>query len=179
MRTESTGGAALVRALRVAVVGGLLALTGCGSAPSDSTAASATKAKAVTTASPSDLADMVSAVSPAGSAPPISMKFRLQARPLVGSPVQLTLALIPDPNAGVSSIHVSLQPGEGILMQSESDRTLRFDDLKDGNSLQQTVTLVPQQAGVLSLTATVVVELDSGSLARTFAVPLIAVPDAS
>src|SRR5579871_2137040 len=39
--------------------------------------------------------DMVAAVSPGGSTPPISMKFRLAARPVVGAPVQLVVELIP------------------------------------------------------------------------------------
>jgi hypothetical protein len=115
--------------------------------------------------------DMVAAVSSARSTTPISMKFGLSARPAVGTPVTVTLALIPASDVGISHIHVLFQPGDGLQLQS--DRTLDISQPGAGTVIEQELSVVPQQSGVLSLNATVVVDMDSGSLARSYAIPLI------
>jgi hypothetical protein len=115
--------------------------------------------------------DLVSAVSSAHSNTPIGMKFGLAARPAVGTPLKVTVALIPAAGAGISHIHASFQPGDGLLLQS--DRTVDIDDPGAGVPIEQELSVVPQQSGVLSLGATVVVDMDSGSLARSYAIPLI------
>jgi hypothetical protein len=115
--------------------------------------------------------DLVSAVSSAHSNTPIGMKFGLAARPAVGTPLKVTVALIPAAGAGISHIHASFQPGDGLLLQS--DRTLDVTDPGAGVMIEQELSVVPQQSGVLSLGATVVVDMDGGSLARSYAIPLI------
>jgi hypothetical protein len=117
--------------------------------------------------------DMVSAVSAAGSATtPISMKFRLAGRPTVTAPLQVTLLLIASPDVSISHIHLSFQPGDGLQLQS--DRTLDVSAVAPGTVVQQDLTVVPQQSGMLSLTATVLVDTDSQSITRTYSIPLIA-----
>jgi hypothetical protein len=118
--------------------------------------------------------DMVTAVSSARSTTPIGMKFVLSSRPVVGTPLTVTVALIPAPNVGISHIHASFQPGEGLQLQS--DRTLDINDPDPGTVIQQQLSVVPQQSGVLNLNATVVVDMEGGSLARSYAIPVI-VPD--
>jgi hypothetical protein len=115
--------------------------------------------------------DMVMAVSSARSSTPIGMKFVLSARPVVGTPLTVTVALIPAPDAGISHIHASFQPGEGLQLQS--DRSLDINDPNAGSVIEQQLSVVPQQSGVLSLNATVVVDMEGGSLARSYAIPLI------
>jgi len=121
--------------------------------------------------SPED-ADMVAAVSMTGSDATIGMKFRLDGRPVVGTPLQIVLALVPSANAGITHIHGSLQAGEGLQLQSQ--RTFDINSPQDGVTLKQEVTVVPQQDGVLSLSATLLIDFDNGSLARTYSIPLIA-----
>jgi len=116
--------------------------------------------------------DMVAGVSAGGSDPPIGLKFLVDTRPIVGVPVQLKLALIPTPGAGISHIHGTLQVADGLQLQSE--RTFDIDALQGGAPVQQQVTVMPQRAGVLSLSATLEIDYDSGSMARTYAIPLIA-----
>src|SRR5665213_807123 len=58
--------------------------------------------------------DMVAGVSAGGSDPPIGLKFLIDTRPVVGVPVQLKLALIPTPGAGISHIHGTLQVADGL-----------------------------------------------------------------
>ena len=116
--------------------------------------------------------DMVAAVSSARSSTPISLRFRLSARPVVGTSLQVVVALIPAADVAISHIHVSFQPGEGLQLQSE--RNLEINDPTAGGVIEQELSVLPQQPGVLSLNATIVVDLDGGSLARSYSIPLIA-----
>jgi hypothetical protein len=116
--------------------------------------------------------DMVTAVNSAHSTTPISIKFRVSARPVVGTPLTIVLALVPAENVGISHIHASFQPGDGLQLQGE--RTLDINDPGAGVIIEQELSVVPQQPGVLSLNATIVVDLDGGSLARSYSIPLIA-----
>ena len=117
-------------------------------------------------------ADMVTAVSSARSTTPINMKFALSARPVVGTAVTLTVALIPAPDAGINHIHVSFQPGDGL--QLPADRVLDVTSPDAGQLIEQQLSVVPQQAGVLLLNATVLVDMDGGSMARGYTIPVIA-----
>ena len=49
-----------------------------------------------------------------------------------------------------------------------------FEQTQAGVIVEQELSVVPQQPGVLSLNATIVVDLDGGSLARSYSIPLIA-----
>ncbi|MFI4869046.1 MAG: hypothetical protein ACHQDD_06800 [Steroidobacterales bacterium] len=116
--------------------------------------------------------DMVAAVSSAHSSTPIAMKFRLSARPVIGVPLQVVVALIPAADVTINRIHASFQPGDGLQLQTE--RSLDINDPSAGGMIEQELSVVPQQPGVLSLNATVVVDMDGGSLSRSYAIPLIA-----
>jgi hypothetical protein len=116
--------------------------------------------------------DMVAGVSAGGSNPPIGLKFLIGTRPVVGVPVQLKLALIPTAGAEISHIHGTLQVAEGLQLQSQ--RTFDIDALQSGAPIEQEVTVMPQRAGVLSLSATLEIDYDNGSVDRTYAIPLIA-----
>jgi hypothetical protein len=120
---------------------------------------------------------MVAGVSQAGSEPPIGLKFLITERPQVGLPLQIELALIPSPDSAISHIHCSLQTGEGLQFQSA--RTFEINEPQAGVALKQDVTVVPQQEGVLSLSATLLIDLDNGSVARTYTIPLIATSHSS
>jgi hypothetical protein len=115
--------------------------------------------------------DMVTAVSSARSSTPIGMKFVLLGRPVVGTALTVKVALITAPDVGISHIHASFQPGEGLQLQSE--RSLDINEPEAGRVIEQQLSVVPQQSGVLSLNATVMVDMDGGSLARSYSIPLI------
>jgi hypothetical protein len=117
--------------------------------------------------------EMVSAVSAAGnSTTPVSMKFKLESRPTVTIPVQLLISLLPAPEAAISHIRISFQAGDGLQLQSE--KILDVSEPAPGMPIQHELTLMPQQNGVLDLTATVLVDTDRGSISRTYSIPLIA-----
>ncbi len=70
-----------------------------------------------------DEADLVSAVSPGGSESPVGLKFKVSDPPKVGQTAHLELVLAQDPGLDISHLLVSLQPGDGLLI--ESDRSYR------------------------------------------------------
>jgi hypothetical protein len=147
---------------------------GAGQAHSDSPGAGSKQAaKAADSGDP----DLVAAVSPGGSDPPIGLKFRLDTRPVVGMPAQLVLALLPTPGVQISHIHGSLQVADGLQLQSA--HSFDINAPQSGVPLRQEVTVVPLRNGVLSFSATLVIDYDNGSTARTYAIPLIAANNAS
>ena len=116
--------------------------------------------------------DMVAAVSTAHSTTPIGMRFALSARPVIGTPLTVRLALVTATGVAISHIRASFQPGDGLQLQGAHD--LDVSDPGAGAVIEQELSVVPQQAGVLSLNATVVVDTDGGSIARSYSIPLIA-----
>ncbi|MDE2251609.1 MAG: hypothetical protein KGL25_09430, partial [Gammaproteobacteria bacterium] len=122
-------------------------------------------------------ADFVSAVSSDSSAAPVGLKFRMQQPPRVGQPLQLELVLTQQPGVEISSMLVSLQPGDGLQLQA--DHSFEFRAPTPGATQRMNVTLKAEQTGVLSLGATVLVDSANTSVAHYFLIPLIAVPPAS
>jgi hypothetical protein len=119
-------------------------------------------------------ADLVSAVSPAGSVGPVGLKFRVPEPPRVNQPLRLELVLTQEPGLDISHILVSLQPGDGLVI--ESDRSIEFEAPAVGATQRMVVNLRAQQEGLLGLNATVLVDAGNTSLTRSFSIPLIAEP---
>jgi hypothetical protein len=166
----------------LAAIGACVLLTAC-APPSGSASAERNQAAAAQDsaqdeqAAPDSMANMVSAVDPTGSGKPISLKFRLEARPVVGTPVKIMVALIPDADAQINHIHGSFLAGDGLLLQS--DRSFDLSDVRAGTAVFREVTVVPQQTGVLSLNATLLMDSDKSSETRTYSIPLIASDNSS
>jgi hypothetical protein len=117
--------------------------------------------------------DLVSAVNLNGASSNLfSVKFKVDTRPLVTNPLQVKVLMIPAPGAVITHLQVLFQASDGLKLQS--DRSVDFSDLSAGAPVEQQVTVVPQKAGVLSLSATVLVDTGSESVSRTYAIPLIA-----
>lgn len=160
--------------LPLSAVAALCLLAGCGrtaQAPSAAGASGLPGAKLTPKTVDGIDPDMVSAVTNGGSSI-VGIKFRLMSKPTIGMPLQVKIALLPAPDVAITHMHVSFQTGDGLQLQSE--HTLDVDDPHGGVPLEQTLIVVPTQAGVLNLNATVVIEQDAASLARTYTIPLIA-----
>ena len=158
-------------------------LAGCGSSADQARAqhdahsqaqAGASRTADAAAAATAAEADMVSAVSAVASTTPVGLKFSIQEPPRVGQALRLELALAQQPGLDITSMLVSFQPGDGLLL--ESDNSFEFHAPAAGASQRMVVTLRAQQAGLLSLGATVLVDSGSSSLARNFSIPLIAMP---
>jgi hypothetical protein len=149
-------------------------LQGCGRDPEPKQHHSThAKVSATPPASGSD-ADLVSAVSPAGSSGPVGLKFRVAEPPRVGQPVHVELVLAQEPGLDISHMLVSFQAGDGLSI--ESDRSVEFQLPAMGATQRMVVSLRPEQEGLVNLSATVLVDAGNSSLTRSFSIPLIATP---
>jgi len=91
---------------------------------------------------------------------------------VVGEPLQIHVAMLPESQNAIRHLYGSFTPADGLTLQSQ--HSFELTDVADGVALRQDVTVVPQQAGILSLSATLIVDFDTGSVSRTFGIPLIA-----
>jgi len=142
---------------------------------SGSTSANKVAAARTQNAVPStpDDVDMVAAVSSSGNGKPISMKFRVTDRPLVGQSVPINLAITTDPTSDIDRIEITLKPGDGL--QLKSDPVVEIREPPRGTPQIIEIDVHPTQAGVLTLEAIAMVDSASTSLTRTYSVPLIAI----
>jgi hypothetical protein len=125
-----------------------------------------------------DVRDMVTAVEPGGSATPLlKVKFRIAARPVVGMPVKIVLALIPAEDANIQHLHGSFLAEDGLTLQSA--RSFDLTDVKNGTAVFREVTVLPRQTGALSLRATLLMDAGNRSETRTYSIPLIAADNSS
>lgn len=120
--------------------------------------------------------DLVAAVSSADTTTPVSLRFSLAEQPRVGQPLRLQLALAQAAGLEIDALHISLQPREGLDVQSS--RTIDYIEPPTGATQQMQVTVVPSQAGVLALAVTVLVDSAGTSIVRSFTIPLIAIDQA-
>jgi hypothetical protein len=116
--------------------------------------------------------DMVSAVNLAGSATNlISMRFKLAARPQATMPLQVILMLTPAADTQVDRVQLTITPGDGLLLQSS--HVMDLTDFHPNTPVQQDITVVPQQNGLLTVNATILVNAEGQSITRTYTIPLI------
>ena len=116
--------------------------------------------------------DMVAAVSPAD---PVrrSASIRSRRAPVVGAPAQLMLALVADPRRR-DQPHPRLAPARGGSAAAVPAHLRYRRRRRTAPRWSRTSLWCRSSAGVLSLSATVVVDYDAGSIARTYVIPLIA-----
>ncbi|MDB6090349.1 MAG: hypothetical protein JWN85_3133 [Gammaproteobacteria bacterium] len=154
----------------------VLALNGCGSSTESSTAAhgkkTAAKPKALADPARRDPADMVAAVSATKTGAPVQLKFELRQRPGVGQPLDVDIALIPG-SPLVERVYAKFQPGEGMDLLDGGDLA-PVEKPAEGVPIRHTVRVLPKRDGIFTVTATVGVDSATDSVARAFAIPVIA-----
>jgi len=115
--------------------------------------------------------DLVTAVGTGNTPVPISVKFRIGKRPQLGVPLQILVAIIPAPAAQIANLHGSFLPDTGLNLQG--DRSFDVKELRAGEPLERQLTVVPEQPGVLNVNATFTLDVDSGTVSRSYAIPVI------
>lgn len=114
---------------------------------------------------------MVAAVSATGKpGAPVELKFDIAARPELGQPLEVAVAVVPR-SADVSQLRVVFQSNEAVEVQSGNEAVQ--DKPVDGVAMTHTVTVVPRREGVFYLGAVALIEGPGGSVARSFAIPII------
>jgi hypothetical protein len=154
----------------------VLALAACGPDRSQSRRAGGGTGAGVASPGAADDADLNAAVSLSPASTLFGLKFKLASSPVVGKPAMLDLVVIPTGSVVFDRVHLSLRPGDGLRLVS--DNSLDTTDTTAGEPIRYQITLVPDAAGVLTLSVTLVVDAESSSLTRTYTIPLIAVPAA-
>jgi hypothetical protein len=115
--------------------------------------------------------DMVAAVSSSGTRGPADLRFSLRARPVVGEPVEIELSMIP--TVDVQRLFARFQVSEGLELVSGAE-TERFDDVAAGTEVTHMLTVIPREDGIFNVSAVVLTDTATESLARTYAIPIIA-----
>jgi hypothetical protein len=117
------------------------------------------------------VASMVTAVSATGKpGAPVDLKFDIASKPELGKPLQVTVAVVPR-SAEISQLRLLFQSNEAFDVQSGSETVA--DAPADGVAVTHVVTVVPKREGVYYLGAVALVEGAGGSVARSFAIPII------
>jgi hypothetical protein len=170
------------RVLATALCAGLLMLVACTQSADDvkatraanTTGAAVTRAAAAKALPVNSDADMVAAVTDGVSDTPVSVAYRLTARPQLKQPTLLEVAITPDKSVKVLSMHVSIRGGDGLEVKSEP--RLEITDAGASDVFRESITVVPQQQGVLQLHLTVLADSSTSSLARSYSIPLLVTP---
>jgi hypothetical protein len=115
--------------------------------------------------------DMVAAPSSSKTPGAVALKFVVTKKPVVGTPVDIRLALIPTPD--LLRIAASFQASEGLELRSGA-KTPTFEKPEAGTSINHTLTVVPNNNGIFYITAIILSDSETSSVARTFTIPIIA-----
>jgi hypothetical protein len=144
-------------------------LSGCGSSEPDPTAATPTSGKPKATHS--GAADMVAAVSASKTPGPVDVDFALVARPVVGKPVDIRVALTP--NVELERVYARFQASDGLDLATGQE-TGHIEHPPVGTNIDHTVTVTPKADGIFYVTATVISDSSTASESRVYSIPIIA-----
>ena len=145
-------------------------LTACGSSDPDPNATTAKSGKPKT-ARHAGPPDMVAAVSASKTPGPVEVRFALSAKPLVGKPVDIRLALTP--NVELERLYARFQPSDGLDLVKGGE-TDHIERPAVGTDIAHTVTVTPKADGIFYVTATVISDSSTESVSPVYSIPIIA-----
>lgn len=132
--------------------------------------AAAARAKKSAPANPVNQ-DLVAAPTSARAPGLVQLKFAVTQKPEIGRPVDIELALIPI--AGIEKMLATFQANEGVELRAGA-KTPTYEKPEAGATISHTLTIVPNRDGIFYVTAVVLAESTTESVARTFSIPVIA-----
>lgn len=147
----------------------------------DSEPAPDTKAEPVVKAAPKPKADpakaaasdatakMARAVGNGKPGAAVDIRYDIQAKPEVGKPMEVEIALIPGP--GVDAMEVTFAGMDGITLAGTLSAS--FPAVKAGEPYKHTLSLLPDRNGVFYITVAVNTQMGGTSLGRTFSIPFV------
>jgi hypothetical protein len=148
-------------------------LAGCGrESPTDSSQAGqpAPAVSARSAEGDATLKRMVSGVSASKDESLVDLKFELKARPQVGKPLDIDIALLPKVAADsmqVTYISADALPVQPVKVPAD------YRNVQAGNIYRHQVSVIPKDIGVYYVSAVVMIDSETGSLTRTFAIPVL------
>lgn len=170
MGPVGTGARAMATTLGLALV---LLLAGCDSQPDPaaSTTGGTNKTHKKAPAESGD-PDMVTAFSNTrGQTGLVDLKFKLTKRPAVGEPVNIELELVP--TVELEHLFARFQAADGLQIVSGAE-TRHFDHPARGVPVKHQMTVTAKDDGIYYVTAIVLADSDTESVARNYSFPLIA-----
>jgi len=113
---------------------------------------------------------MVEAATVGKSTVPVAVKFDLGSTPVLGQPLDIAVAIMPQ----ISAESVSLQStGSDGLRVTPDNAPIAFPSVEPIQVYRHTVNLVPSAEGVQLLGLSVALQHDDITETRTFAIPII------
>jgi hypothetical protein len=113
---------------------------------------------------------MVEAVSQGKSQLPVKLKFELKQRPMLGQPLDIGIAVVPQIDAGAAGIQVA--GGEGLTVAADANPP-DLPGIEAGQVYRQSVKVTPTAEGVALLGVTITLKHDEITESRVFSIPLI------
>jgi hypothetical protein len=153
----------------------LALLAACGSDPEPGNAATAAATPAPAPAKPAapakedPTAQMARAVGNGKPGAAVDIKYEFSARPELGKPVELQVALIP--GAGVDAMDVTFTGMDGITLAGAL--TASFGTVKAGEPYKHNLSVLPDRNGVFYITVSVNTQLGGAQLGKTFSIPFV------
>ena len=120
-------------------------------------------------------AGMVEAVTIGKSTVPVAVKFDLAARPILGQPLDIAIALLPQIEANSAAVQVSGSEG---LKLAPGDGSTQIPSVDPTQAYRLKLTVTPTADGVHLLNLSVSLNHDDIAETRTFAIPVIVSPAA-
>ena len=99
----------------------------------------------------------------------VQLKFELPRRPILGQPLEVDLAVMPQIDAAAE---IQVAGGDGLTLAAGANH---FDlgTVEPGQVYRQNLSLTPNAEGVLLLSLTVLLKHDETVESRAFSIPLI------
>lgn len=146
-----------------------IALAACGSDP-EPDAAAASRAAAESTTAPADpTARMAQAVGNGKPGAAVALRYDFSAKPAVGTPIDLQLALVP--HAGVDSMEVVVMGMDGVTLSGPLSAS--FAEVEPSKPYTYKVSVLPDRGGVFYLSVVVTTQIGNSNLSRTYAIPFV------
>ncbi|MEP6883776.1 MAG: hypothetical protein ABJC66_03400 [Gammaproteobacteria bacterium] len=114
-------------------------------------------------------AGMVEAASQGNSELAVLLKFELAKRPVLGQPLEVNLAILPQTDA---SAEIRIAGGEGLNLAPGADH-MDLATVEAGQVYRRSFTVTPTAEGVLLLSLTLSLKVDETVDSRAFSIPLI------
>lgn len=161
--------------LAIAVLGALVALTGCGGKSGGDTAKTRSTAKAEQAkaakpeASTDEDARLANAVVSGKTSAPVDLKYDLSAKPVAGAPFEIELDFMPRLPADTLEVEVAGMTGLTVAQQG----SFKFEKVQAGTPYVQKITAQADADGTyyVSVVARMITQIQTE--ARTFSVPVV------
>jgi hypothetical protein len=115
-------------------------------------------------------AGMVEAVTVGKSTVPVAVKFDVTARPMVGQPLDVVVAVMPQIAADSAGLQVT---GSDGLQLASDDGPIEIPSVESSQVYRHDIKIIPTAEGVQLLSLSVSLKHDEITETRTFGVPLI------